>query len=437
MATTVTIPQTRTEFQCPGERLPISPAVHLARLAAYYPACRDCVHRNDTGQIAPATLERIKETELRVPRSSLLTAEGVRGVYLNEITRKKAGEYARGLAAVLWRQFPLQARSEIESGALRPGPTVVVGHDERTSSPDIAVGVVRDLRSMSCRVIDVGRITRPGFWFAVDHMQASAGIHVTGSGCPPVWTGLDFVSQSAIPISGGELLSDIEARSCEPNPRPSRQAGQLRAFHAAIPYEAGLWKHFHALRPLRIVCGCTSRMIRELLSRIMDQLPCELRLVDISDRARNLIDPHDEDIHRVAMVLRSTSSHLGVVIDDDGQTCGFLDERGELITPRAVTRVLANLIRSQQPDAVLAIESSAMTAFPGAIDAGHSLWSMSSAIREQKAALGGGDSGRVWFRESFPTCDAILTVGHVLQALSRSDAEFSQVAGDSGVGREK
>lgn len=414
-------------FQCPGEQQPISESVHLARLAAYYPACRDCIHRNNTGQIAPKIVERIKEAEHRIPRGSLLTDEGVRGIYLNEMTRLTAGNYAGALAALLWKKIPQISRGDLGKPAQHPGPTVVTGHDERPSSPDVAVGVVRALRTMSCRVIDVGQITRPGFWFAVDHMQAAAGVHVSGSGCAPVWTGFDFVTAPATPISAGKLLTEIETRAQDVISRPSRQAGQLRAFHAAIPYEASLWKHFHALRPLKLVCSSASLMVRDLLTRIFETLPCELLLIETPCRERDITNSQDVDMIRLSRTVQRQHADLGILIDDDAQRCGFVDERGSLVSSRQVTRMLADFMQVQHPEHPIAIESPAAEAFPAAINAGETMAAMSATIREHQAAFGGGDSGRYWFRESFPTCDAVLTVARALQALSRSDAEFSRV----------
>ena len=38
-----------------------------------------------------------------------------------------------------------------------------------------------------------------------------------------------------------------------------------------------------------------------------------------------------------------------------------------------------------------------------------------------------GQSGRFWFRDPVPTCDAILAIAYVLKSLSESDAPFSEV----------
>jgi hypothetical protein len=53
---------------------------------------------------------------------------------------------------------------------------------------------------------------------------------------------------------------------------------------------------------------------------------------------------------------------------------------------------------------------------------------MAAAMRANAAVLGGGPSGRFWHGElALPLCDALLTVTHLLKALSRSDAPLSHL----------
>ena len=46
-----------------------------------------------------------------------------------------------------------------------------------------------------------------------------------------------------------------------------------------------------------------------------------------------------------------------------------------------------------------------------------------------RADVAGGPSGRYWFDAPGPVCDAVITVAHILQALSRDDTPFSEVCG--------
>ena len=238
---------------CPGDRHPISRAVHLSRLAAFYPACRDCPFRHETGQLPRQIVEQLQSAERRIERPSLFTDEGVRGVYLNELNRTRAANIAAAFAALLWDEAPLVGRgppARITSpgspettttdektpirGGRRLRPAVVVGRDTRPASPDIHAGVTAGLRRMGCQVIDIGLATKPCFWFAVEHLQASAGILVTGAGCDPSWIGLDFAGRGALPLSktaaaraaaSAWTLDRLEARLDEPCSRIRTMAG--------------------------------------------------------------------------------------------------------------------------------------------------------------------------------------------------------------------
>lgn len=425
-------------YICPGEAHPISRAVHLSRLAAYFPKCRDCSLRHDTGQLSQQTVDRIETTQRRAERRSLFVQEGVRGVYLNELDRLQAGKIAAALAGLLWEDSPRIGRTESpRKTTRRAGPTVVVGHDERPSSPDIVTAAAAALRLAGCQVIDIQATTKPCCWFAVEHLQAAAGVYVTGAGCDPSWTGMDFVLRGALPMSGGKQLDLLQKRFQRHTSRPARHAEPQRMFRAVVPYEASLWRHFHALRPLRVCCGCASRLVTGTLERIFDTLPCNLFSVTVPRRARNLADPIDADVVRLGAAVREHDAHLGVLIDDDGQRCGFLDERGALVPSRDVFRAIAELMQAEHPSEPIVIEESAHSDLAGEIESagqscfrgGTTLAEMSTAMREHHALLGGGDSGYFWLRESFPACDAVLTLAQVLSTLSRSDESFSAVVG--------
>ena len=301
-------------------------------------------------------------------------------------------------------------------------------------------------------MVDVGLTTTPCFWFAVQHLERAAGPYVTGSRCDPSSIGLDVLGRRGVPWSQGEVpagptgpvpagLTVLEERWKAGFSRPLRSAGPQRSFDAWHPYQASLWKHFHALRPLDIAVGCPARQVRELLQRLMEKLPCRLHLVDLPVRRRNLTDQDDADIQRIGRAVRTGKRHLGIVIDDDAQGCAFVDERGTLIAASTVSLLAIDVLLREQPQASVAVQSRVLDRLQPMIaarhgdcfDAGTTAQQMAVAMRTCDAVCGGGENGRLWFRETAPTCDAVLTLARILQALSLSDAPFSQVAANHGV----
>jgi phosphomannomutase len=153
-----------------------------------------------------------------------------------------------------------------------------------------------------------------------------------------------------------------------------------------------------------------------------------------------LHDPDDADCLRLSHAVRQANADLGILIDDDGQSCSFVDERGNLVPPRALTQLLAELMLAEASGGSIVVEEGAAAELRPAIaaaggkcvPAAASLTALMQTLRNSEAPFGGGDSGRFWFREAFPTCDAVLTLAKVLQALSRSDADFSEVVRATG-----
>lgn len=465
------------KFRCPGEEYDISRSVHLARLAAFYSKCRDCPHApgvdaspivaDPQSEMSVVTPEQSPRGQSQRAHATLFKPEGVRGRYLNELTRALAAQIAGAMASCLWDEAvgstpagdwkPSSAVETAGSDELlttegirllkpeRPGPCLVVAHDERPSSPDIVTGVGQALRRMGCQVVDIGLATRPCLMFAINHLDAAGGIQVTGGGGDPGTTGLDFVSQNGIPCSASGELDRIAERFRQGYSRPSRRPGSQRAFQASVPYEAGLWKHFHALRPLKIALACPNQAVREVFNRIFRKLACRLLPVETPTRLRKPGDPADPDLARISRTIGQVQADLGVLIEDDGELCTILDEQGRLVAPRLVAGIIGEVARTD-------IESEPIVVYPGAwrgspavpgrgMSSGRprrrpssthyvsdaSRENMTRALNGQQAVFGADGVGRYWFAESYPACDAILTVVHLLQALSRSDETLSRV----------
>ncbi len=436
-----------SSYTCPGEFYSIPHSIHLARLAAFYSRCQNCEHRDDTGHAVTRFEEKLPSVPRPAIRSSLLTDENVRGVYLNEFDRNRARQWGEALAAVLWEQQPMLARREPEdrsqivandlSGSVpvtSRGPTVVVGFDERPSSPDIVTGAVLGLRRMGCSVIDLGQTAPPILTTSVRSLNAAAGLFVTGAGCDPSWTGFDLCGRGAFPVPY-EVLLQIERDAAAGVGRQTRHNAGHHPQDGLAIYESSLAPRFHALRPFHIVCGSSTRLMPRILDGLFASLPCKLTHIPLPTRKRNLFDPCDNDLKRVAQSVIDGQHHIGLVIDEDGQHLAFVTDRGRLVTPREIARLLIEISIRENHSAKIVVATSLMNDATvwlsgrdaSAIDGGESVGDAVRRLVDCNAALYLSSDGRVWFHRDEPACDALLVLASVLQALSLSDAPFSEV----------
>jgi phosphoglucosamine mutase len=399
-------------------------------MAAFYPGCRQCPHRQDPGHLPPSTAAGIERTVGHGVQTAPFGPEGVRGTYLNEMTRPLAERFAAAFAACVWEQTPL--RLSTAAGVPRRRPTIVVGQDDRPAAPDLVVGVAAAVRRMGCDVIDVGTVSTPCFWCAVEHLEATGGVYVTGQGSGPAGIGLDFVEAGGVPWSrGGSLERLATATSVAPR-RTSRRGGNHRTFRIRVPYEAGLLKHFQSVRSMRIGVICLASTVEPFLRELFASLPCRLELIAApvaGDRSRTELLA----LNRLADRVRDDRLQAGFLISDDGQSCRLLDEHGIVIEPEHLAGPLSGFCAAEPKSRTIVVDEALGPHVLRRLERPDWTIVMSRGTREEmarsmhrvSATLGFDAEGRHWFGDTSPKCDALTTLGRILQLLNRNDASAS------------
>ncbi|MCH2202551.1 MAG: hypothetical protein MK102_11320 [Fuerstiella sp.] len=188
-------PLTEPVYFCPGESSPVSQAVHRARLAAYWPGCRNCRSRNEWPEQKKSESSAAKATP-----SIRRTHWGIRGAWQNALTRHQAAQ----LIGVVTGHLLTQCR-RVDTHSASPGmdgpkpnniidsPMIVMGYDGRASSPDIYAGIVTATLQNGCHVIDAGRATAASIQETCRNLAKPCwGVIVTGAGAEPSATGFDI-----------------------------------------------------------------------------------------------------------------------------------------------------------------------------------------------------------------------------------------------------
>ena len=448
-------------YTCPGETHPISRAVHLGRLAAFYPACRQCPHRDDSGALSPRQVEQLREVEQLGRPQPLFHAEGAGGAYLNDLTPTTARNIAAAFG--MWVKRASEGRGERGEGrgqqnadgnhnSLQPAltltlsqrergldanfsppvptpqspisnPTVILAGDGRAITAELSAAVGEGTRSSGCDLIDIGPATSACLAFAVHTQQAAGGVLVGNPGQEPHIVGLQFWDAAAQPLSAGGSLEPLAELFYANANSPSQNYGTLRRMQAEATYLAAMSEYYHALRPLVVIVDSASRPLLEYLQKLFAGVAC--RLVPCRGVRNDLPSQ-----------IRTEAAHIAVSIDGDGETCRVWDEQGRTISAEKLSLLLALHSLREATDGSIVLEDSTD---PQIIDRlrqlgahvvigdGHRA-AMATAMRQHKAIFGGGPSGRFWHAAlGLPLPDALMTITHLLTLLSRSDEPLSVV----------
>jgi phosphomannomutase/phosphoglucomutase len=397
---------------------PVSRAVHLARLASFYPKCRECLHGDDTGTHASRLVRLLVQTRSRSRAPSLFTDDGVRGVYLNTLTASQTRELAAAFALAL---------PSDDSGQPGVCDDLIVAGDGRPLTSELVAAACEGVRWTNRRVIDLGAATAPSVVWAVDHLRAAGGLLIGNTGEGRQTIHIKFWGRDGRPFSTASELGRMRSMYEANVDRPSRSYGQLGRFRADESYLAGLQDHFHALRPLRFVLDTGCRPVMDYLQSLSYESACDV----VQDQ---LIGSPAATHRGLAERVRRSGAHFGIWIDGDGEACRLIDERGRDVRHDQWLWLTVQHWLELGAGPVFVFEHGVNATVAGWITAqgGRVHFSdpgraaMYDLMREHLATAGGGPSGRLWFGGASPAPDALRALALLLTILSRSDRRLSE-----------
>jgi phosphomannomutase len=290
---------------------------------------------------------------------------------------------------------------------------IAVGRDARTHSPELAEALIEGIRDEGVDVVDLGLVSTPMLYFAVDHLEAGGGVMVTASHNPGQYNGFKLCREHAVPVGEASGLKDIEAltetRAGAPAVSPR---GELRVEAIVDAYVD------HALavgtgRPkLKVAIDCGNGMAGRALVPLLERLPLEVeRLYFEPDGTfpNHEADPlKRENLEDLVQAVRRTGADFGVAFDGDGDRACFVDEQGDPISSDLMTALLGTYQLKRAPrgrvlydlrsSRVVPEEIARAGGRPEMCRVGHSF--VKAQMRESGAIFAGELSGHFYFRFS-------------------------------------
>jgi phosphomannomutase len=305
-----------------------------------------------------------------------------------------------------------------ELGARR----VVLGHDPRASSEELAAGVAEGLMEAGCEVLVLGLCGTEEMYFATDHLGADAGIEVTASHNPMDYNGLKLVAAGARPLTEAQFQA-VKARAVAGGFGP-HDAGKVTPVNPRSAYVARLLSFVDvvALRPLKVVVNAGNGAAGPTFDALAGGLaaagaPLEfIRVHHQPDGAfpngiPNPLLPENQPV--TAEAVRAHGADLGVAWDGDFDRCFLFDETGAFVAGEYVVGLLAEVFLAKEPGATIVHDprviwnTQAVVTRAGGravmAKTGHAY--LKAAMRAEGAVYGGEMSAHHYFRD-FMACDS-------------------------------
>ena len=337
-----------------------------------------------------------------------------------------AGAYAIGAAAV-------------DVLDLHKAAALVVGRDMRISGPRMASAFIDGVLSRGVDVIDIGLSSTDQLWFASGWLDLP-GAMFTASHNPANYNGVKFCLAGARPITSADLI-EIAERAGGPQPEGAARPGKRTERDVLSAYA----DHLHSLvdmkgiRRLRVVADAGNGMAGHTLPAALGSDDLELigLFTDLDgsfpNHPPNPLEP--ENLLDAQAAVTDHGADLALVFDGDADRCFIIDERGKVVSPSAVTAMIAAQELAREPGATIVcnkitsrVVAEVVQAAGGKIvitKVGHTF--VKAAMAEHNAIFGGEHSAHYYFRDFWGADTGMLAALHVLAAVGRSDRPLSQL----------
>lgn len=318
---------------------------------------------------------------------------------------------------------------------------IAVGHDMRPSSPALSKAFADGAASQGVNVTLLGLTSTDELYF-VAGTQRCAGAMFTASHNPAKYNGIKLCRAGAAPVSTDTGLSDIARMLVEGVPEYAGELGVVEKHDALDEYATYLRElvPVPTRRKLVVAVDAANGMAGMTVPAVLG----ELSNVDIRplyfeldgtfpNHEANPLDPKNlVDLQRFTV---EQGADIGLAFDGDADRCFVVDERGEAVSPSAITALIASRVLADNPGATVIHNLITSKTVPEVIEeqggkavrtrVGHSY--IKAQMAEHSALFGGEHSAHYYFAEFFNADSGLVAALHVLAALAEQDAPLSEV----------
>jgi phosphomannomutase len=336
---------------------------------------------------------------------------------------------------------------------------VVVGHDMRPSSPSLSGAFAEGVASQGVDVTLIGLCSTDGLYYASGALDLP-GAMFTASHNPAQYNGIKLCRAGARPVGQDSGLAEIRDLAQwtldRPDSVPTAEgaAGTISERDTLADYARFLRSlvDLSANRPLKVVVDAGNGMggytVPAVLGTAAGLDPLPLDVVPLYFELDGTFPNHEanplepENLRDLQKAVVEHNADIGLAFDGDADRCFVIDERGEPVSPSAITalvatREVAKEVANGTPVGDIRIVHNVITshvvpemiresgAQPVRTRVGHSF--IKAEMAKAGAVFGGEHSAHYYFRDFWFADTGMLAALHVLAALGEATVPLSEL----------
>lgn len=300
--------------------------------------------------------------------------------------------------------------SELRARTGKPSPRVVVGEDNRPSSPMLRAGLVGGLGSSGCDVVRLNTVPTPVAYFAEHEYSADGAVQITGSHNPPEYNGIKMTAGGA--SLHGSAIQALLLRIREDDLETGD--GGVVERNVLPAYLTDVTGRFRLAGPVKVVVDCGNGTGSVVAVELLEAVGAEvIPLFCESDGTfpNHHPDPTvDENVQDMIAAVRRECADLGIGFDGDADRIGVVDDQGSIIRGDILLLLFGlDLLRRRGPGETLVFDVKCSQVLPEEFEraggvpvmwkTGHSL--IKEKMRETGALIAGELSGHICFADEY------------------------------------
>jgi phosphomannomutase len=316
---------------------------------------------------------------------------------------------------------------------------VVVGHDMRPSSPEMADAFADGAARSGADVTMIGLASTDQLYFA-SGVLGVPGAMFTASHNPARYNGIKLCRAHAVPVGLDTGLTAIRDLVADGGAAAAERPGIIERRDLLDDYA----RHLISLAPvtgrrLHVVVDAGNGMAGHTAPAVLGGLDLEVEPMyfeldgTFPNHEANPIEP--ANLADLQAKVRETGADIGLAFDGDADRCFIVDERAEIVSPSAITALIAARQLAREPGSAVIHNLITSRTVPEVVTelggrpvrtrVGHSF--IKATMAETDAIFGGEHSGHFYFRDFWRADSGMLAALHVLAALAESDATLSKL----------
>ena len=315
---------------------------------------------------------------------------------------------------------------------------VVIGRDNRISSPNIAKALMKGITETGCSVVYLGEVTTPMFYFARYSLKLYAGIMVTASHNPKEYNGFKM-SFSDIGNAYGPLIQEFYEFCSKKEFRKGE--GNVTYFDIKESYIDYFVNTINIKnKDIKVVVDCGNGVGSIVIEDILKRLGITYHLLYCTSDGNFPNHPADPSIEEYMLELKNKvvelGYDLGIGIDGDADRVGIVSEKGEYIQPDLYLLFMAKYLKEDLNENKILLDVKCSRALLDGLKesningvmyrTGNSYLNMK--MKEGKFSFGGEYSGHIFYRDRFAGFDDGIYAGvRFIEMISNSNVKVSDL----------